>query len=89
MSVKSSISLTDQQDAFIRHLVENGHYPSVSAALQHGVELLRQKTRGEETGIEALRLLIEERRQGQFVPGDAMKTAITDIASHKRRLHGV
>ena len=39
MTVKSSISLTDEQDAFARQLVEKGRFPSVSAALQQGVEL--------------------------------------------------
>jgi Arc/MetJ-type ribon-helix-helix transcriptional regulator len=29
MSVKSSISLTDQQDAFTRSLVESGRYSSI------------------------------------------------------------
>lgn len=44
MSVKSSISLTDQQDAFARSLVESGRYSSMSSVLQQGLELLRQKT---------------------------------------------
>ncbi|GCA52348.1 hypothetical protein KGO5_04813 [Sinorhizobium sp. KGO-5] len=33
MSVKSSISLTDQQDAFARSLVESGRYSSMSSVL--------------------------------------------------------
>ncbi len=47
MSVKPSISLTDQQDAFARSLVETGCYSSLSSVLQQGLELLRQKTEAE------------------------------------------
>ena len=48
MSVKSSISLSDQQDAFARSLVEHGRFSSVSAVIQSGLELLRQKTEAED-----------------------------------------
>lgn len=89
MSVKSSISLTDSQDAFVRSLVEEGRYPSVSAVLQQGLELLRLKTEGEEIEVEALRKLLGTRREGAFVSGAAMKGRIAAIADKKRRAHGV
>ena len=38
MTVKSSISLTDEQHAFARALVEAGRYASLSAVLQRGVD---------------------------------------------------
>lgn len=41
MTVKSSISLTDDQHAFAKTLVDAGRFASVSAVLQQGVELLR------------------------------------------------
>ena len=43
VTVKSSISLTDEQHAFARALVEAGRYSSLSAVLQQGVDLLRQR----------------------------------------------
>lgn len=89
MTVKSSISLTDSQDAFVRNLVEEGRYPSVSAVLQQGLELLRLKTEGEEIEVEALRALLDARREGAFVSGAAMKDRIAAIADEKRRAHGV
>ena len=36
MTVKSSISLTDEQHSFARELVDAGRYSSVSAVLQQG-----------------------------------------------------
>ena len=43
VTVKSSGSLTDEQHAFARALVEAGRYSSLSAVLQQGVDLLRQR----------------------------------------------
>ena len=89
MTVKSSISLTDSQDAFARELVGQGRYPSVSAVLQQGLELLRVKTEWEDVEVAALRKLVGERREGKFVGGTTMKGRISAIANKKRREHGV
>jgi antitoxin ParD1/3/4 len=67
MSVKASISLTEAQEAFARELVAEGRYPSLSAVLQQGLELLRAQTELREVEVGALRTLLEERRQGRFV----------------------
>jgi antitoxin ParD1/3/4 len=67
MTVKTSISLTDSQEAFARELVERGRYPSLSAVLQHGLELLRSERELEEAELAALRALLETRRDGDFV----------------------
>ena len=44
MTVKTSVSLPDQQEAFARRMVEEGRYSSVSAVIQQGLELLRHET---------------------------------------------
>jgi len=44
VSVKASVSISDQQDSFARRLVEEGRYASLSAVVQRGLELLRQET---------------------------------------------
>ena len=44
MSVKASVSLTEQQDAFARDQVRQGRYASLSAVVQRGLELLREET---------------------------------------------
>lgn len=68
MTVKTSISLTDEQDAYARTLVAQGRYPSVSAVLQRGLEMLRRDNETHSAEIQALRALIAERRLGPFVP---------------------
>lgn len=67
MTAKTSISLTDAQEVFARDLVERGRYPSLSAVLQHGLELLRTQREAEEADTAALRALLEDRRRGPFI----------------------
>lgn len=68
MTVKTSVSLTDSQEAFARELVDRGRYPSLSAVLQHGLELLRSERELEEAELAALRALVKTRRAGEFIP---------------------
>lgn len=89
MTVKSSISLTDEQDAFARSLVEKGRYPSVSAVVQQGLDLLRTKTESEELEIEALRRLLRKRDRGPFISDEEMKHRIDKMAERKRRALGL
>jgi len=67
MTVKASISLTDSQEAYAREMVARGKYPSLSAVLQHGLELLRSETDVEDAELAALRGLLKDRRRGEFV----------------------
>lgn len=85
MSVKSSISLTEQQDAFARSLVDTGRYSSLSAVLQQGLDLLRQKMESEAVETEALRKLIQRRLEGPVVSGAEMGERIEGMIERKRR----
>lgn len=67
MSVKASVSLTDAQEDFARGLVAAGRFPSLSAVVQQGLELLRVDTEARAAETEALRALLAERRAGSFV----------------------
>jgi antitoxin ParD1/3/4 len=86
MTAKTSISLTDAQEAFARNLVERGRYPSLSAVLQHGLELLRAEHEAEEAEIAALRKLLEQRRRGPFVAAkEGRKRTERMVAAKKKR----
>ena len=89
MTVKSSISLTDEQHAFARALVEAGRYASLSAVLQQGVELLRQRMDAEEVETAALRALLSHRREGEFVDAERMDARLARMIADKRRAHGL
>jgi antitoxin ParD1/3/4 len=67
MTVKTLISLTDDQNAFARALVARGRYPSVSAVLQHGLEVLRRDDETHSAQVQALQALIDQRRSEPFV----------------------
>lgn len=89
MTVKSSISLTDDQHAFARSLVAAGRYSSLSAVLQQGVDLLRQRMDAEELETAALRELLSRRRQGAFVDAGQLDARLAAMAAGKRRAHGL
>ena len=89
MGVKSSISLTDEQHAFARALVDAGRYSSLSAVLQQGVALLQQRLDAPELEHAAMRDLLSGRRQGEFVSAQAMDTRLARMIADKRRAHGL
>lgn len=84
MTVKTSISLTDQQAAFARKLVEEGRYASLSAVIQHGLDRLQMEREAEMADIDALRAVIEARRKGPFVSNAEGKTQTAAMLSRKR-----
>lgn len=81
MTVKSSISLTDAQDAFVRRLVAEGRYSSVSAVLQQGLELLRRDS--EET--DALRALLQQRQSEPSISAEEMKRSVDAMFKEELR----
>ncbi len=85
MSVKSSISLTEQQDAFARNLVEQGRFSSVSAVIQSGLDLLRQRTEAQEAETAALKSLLADRQKGHFVSAQDMQARVAAVIEKKRR----
>ncbi len=84
MTAKTSISLTDDQEAYARSLVESGQFPSLSAVLQRGLDMLRRETEMREAELAALRLLIDQRRAGTFIDLDAGETETHAMLQAKR-----
>ena len=89
MTVKSSISLTDEQNAFAKELVEAGRYSSVSAVLQQGIDLLRQRMQDDDLQRAALKALLDQRSAGAFVSGAQMDKTIARMITGKRRANAV
>jgi len=87
--MKSSISLTDGQHAFAKMLVEAGRFPSMSAVLQQGVELLRQQMEAEALERAALAEVLQQRRAGKFVSANVMDERIAAMLARKRQAHAV
>ena len=89
MTVKSSISLTDDQFAFAKALVEAGQYPSLSAVLQQGIEVLRQRQDDALLERQALRALLDARRSAQTVSAVAFDDRLEEMLAAKLRAHGL
>lgn len=85
MSVKASISLTEDQEAYARALVAQGRYSSLSAVLQQGLELLRQQSQT----TDALRELLHTRRSGRFVSLEEGRQSSRDMIARKRAERGL
>jgi antitoxin ParD1/3/4 len=81
MTVKSSISLSDEHHAFARAQVQDGRFASVSAVIQHGLDLLRQKAEDERLEHAALKALLDERRAGPFVSSAEMRRHVSALAA--------
>lgn len=84
MTVKTSISLTDEQQAFARQLVRSGRFASLSAVLQHGLEMVRRETELHDAEREALRQLLADRRTGPFVDVDEGRARTRAMLAAKR-----
>jgi antitoxin ParD1/3/4 len=89
MTVKTSVSISDQQQAFVRRLVEGGRYSSVSAVVQQGLELLREQTEMKEAELNALRDLVERRRKGRFLSEEESHARIEALIARKKAEYGV
>lgn len=84
MTVKTSISLTDSQEAFARELIARGQYPSLSAVLQQGLEMLRAQTEAHDAEVAALRALLAERAKGPFISMEESDAEIDALIERKR-----
>ncbi|MES5048472.1 type II toxin-antitoxin system ParD family antitoxin [Rhizobium nepotum] len=89
MSVKASVSISDQQDMFARRLVEEGRYASLSAVVQRGLELLRQETELKEAELAVLRELLAEREQGEFISVEDGKDRTAAMIAAKKASYGL
>lgn len=89
MSVKASVSISEQQEAFARGLVGDGRYASLSAVVQRGLDLLREEIEAKEAERVALRALMLERAGGSFVPLAEARGDTETMLAAKRRERGL
>jgi antitoxin ParD1/3/4 len=89
VSVKASISISPQQEAFARELVRQGRYASLSAVVQRGIDLLREETEAREAALAALRAVLVERAAGEFKSVAEGRTETEAMIAAKRRALGL
>jgi antitoxin ParD1/3/4 len=84
MTVRMSISLTDEQEAYARSLVESGQYSSMSAVLQRGLDMLQRDTEMRDAALQALRSLIDQCRIRAFIDLDVSENETRAMLTRKR-----
>ncbi|MDR6817724.1 antitoxin ParD1/3/4 [Neorhizobium sp. 2083] len=89
MTVKASVSISDQQDAFARRLVEEGRYASLSAVVQRGLELLREETELKDAELAALKALVERRMNGPFLTAEESDRQIETMIAEQKKAYGL
>lgn len=85
MSIKASVSISEQQDAYVRDLVNQGRFSSVSAVVQQGLDLLRKRDEADLMEAAALRMLLEERIGGSLLSSAEFSEKTEDMLAGKRR----
>ena len=61
MTVKPTVSLTDQAHAFAQGLVAQGRFASLSAVVQHGLRLVEREEALQAAWLEVIRADLERR----------------------------
>ena len=89
MTVKMSISLTDQQAAYARRQVEEVRFPSTSAVIQQALEVKRREDEEYETWKEGFFAMLTERAKGPFVSVDEFDGMVDRMLAEKRAQYGV
>ena len=89
MSVKASVSLSPQQEELARKLVEDGHFPNLTAVVERGLELVREETAMREEDQEALRALLLRRMEGPFLTEEESRVQIEEMIAEVKSSYGL
>ena len=89
MTVKLSVSITDQQAEYVRKQVSEGRFSSTSAVIQSALEAKRREDEAYEAELQAFRSMIEERRRGPFLSTEAFEERVEAMLKRKRDQYGV
>ena len=72
MTVKPTISLTDQAHEFARSLVDQGKFASLSAVVQHGLQLIQREEAEHKARLDAIRADLDRRAETPSLSTDEM-----------------
>ncbi len=89
MTVKLSISLTDQQAEYARKQVEAGRFPSTSAVIQQALETRRREDEEYEDWKAAFFDELQRRAAGPHVPLDEFEEMVERMLAEKRVERGL
>jgi antitoxin ParD1/3/4 len=83
-----NVSLTAEQDAFVKRMVKAGEYQNASEAIRDALRVLQQKRREDELRLKALRVQIKTGVDAQE-RGDFVEVAGADLDEYLEGLTGM
>ena len=89
MTVKISISLTDQQAEYARKQVEEGRFPSTSAVIQQALEAKRREDEEYEAWKAGFFEEMKRRMDGPHVSMDEFDDMVEDMLDEERARLGL
>lgn len=89
MTVKISISLTDQQAAYARKQVEEGRFPSTSAVIQQALEAKRREDEEYEEWKAGFFEMMAERAKGPHISTEAFEERVDNMLAEERARLGL
>ncbi|MGJ3230597.1 MAG: type II toxin-antitoxin system ParD family antitoxin [Oceanicaulis sp.] len=70
------ISLSAEQEAFARSLVEQGRYSDIDQVFAQAIELLRLESEGGGVATTGLADVLADRRKGPFLSADELRSEL-------------
>lgn len=89
MSEFYSIQLTENDEKLAFSLIANGQFNSLNAIVHRGLELIWRENEFQQTDIDALRSLLDDRRKGKFISNAEGRRRTERMISRKRAEHGL
>ncbi len=84
MTVKPTVSLTDQGYALAKSLVESGKFASVSAVLQHGLRLVEREEQSHEARLKTISRDLETRAREPVLSADELDEKVDLMLAERR-----
>ena len=89
MTVKLSISLTDQQAEYARKQVEEGRFSSTSAVIQQALEAKRREDEEYEAWKAGFAEMMTRRAEGPHIPIEEFDKRVQEMLLRKRKQYGL
>ena len=89
MTIKPTVSLTDEAHEFARSLVESGKFASLSSVVQHGLRLVEREEKEHRARLDAIRTDLDRRAGQTSIGTDDMDDRIAAWRSERDRTNPV
>jgi antitoxin ParD1/3/4 len=89
MTVKISISISDQQAEYARRQVAEGRFSSTSAVIQQALEAKRREDEDYEEWKAGFFAEMQRRAEGPHIPFEEFQERIEEMIARKERQYGV